>query len=100
MHHGNGDKARTRSLTQYLIVPRAKSKNSWRYSFCSAVRADSSSLRLAESTFGYVNCNFCRVCTTAAATTTRVYHLLSAGTMYQGAAAVAVWRTISSYASM
>src|SRR6185503_12484174 len=66
----------------------------------SARRAAASSLRLALSTFGYFRSSPAIVSMIAAATITRVYHLLSAGTTYHGASLVAVARIASSYARM
>ncbi len=64
----------------------------------SASPAASSSLRFALSTFGYCRSSDAMASTIAAATITLVYHLLSAGTTYQGDSSVAVSRMTSSYA--
>src|ERR1700733_6391850 len=61
--------------------------------------AASSSLRFAASTFGYDNLRLSNVSTNTVDTTSRVNHLLSAGTTYHGAASLAVFRIISSYAA-
>src|SRR5579862_3011723 len=61
--------------------------------------ASSSSLRFASSTFGNDNLRLSSVSTSTVETTSRVNHLLSAGTTYHGASLVAVLRIISSYAS-
>src|SRR4051794_35512933 len=58
------------------------------------------SSRLASLTFGYCNFIAANVSITAAATITRVNHLLSAGTTYQGEFSEAVSQMVSSYASM
>src|SRR5215471_5497606 len=55
------------------------------FSTVSACRAASSSLCFSFPTAGYARFRSARVSMTAAATTTRVNHLLSAGTTYQGA---------------
>src|SRR6266446_4548355 len=52
--------------------------------------APASSLSFPSSTFGYARSSEARVSITAAATITRVNHLLSAGTTYHGASFVAV----------
>src|SRR6185437_3409117 len=57
-------------------------------------------LRCSALICGYANFNSPNASTIAAATTSRVYHLLSAGTTYQGACLVEVAAIISSYASM
>src|SRR5262245_3018859 len=59
-----------------------------------------SSVRFALPTFGYSRSSESSASMMAAATTTRVNHLLSAGTTYQGASSVAVSRIASSYARM
>src|SRR5260370_11864743 len=53
---------------------------------------------LALSTWGYARSREASVSTTAAATTTRVNHLLSAGTTYHGLCFVAVFLILSSLA--
>src|SRR5439155_25512308 len=58
--------------------------------------AAASSLSFSSPTFGYANLSEARVSITAAATTTRVNHLLSAGTTYQCDSFVAVQRIVSS----
>lgn len=58
--------------------------------------ASCSSFRIFASRVGYARCKRSNVSTTAEATTSRMYHLLSAGTMYQGAFLVEVWRMVSS----
>src|SRR4030095_150131 len=58
------------------------------------------SFSLASLTVGYARSSEDSASITAAATTTRVNHLLSAGTTYHGARLVAVFRIVSSYASM
>src|SRR5262249_16939121 len=54
------------------------------------------SASLALSTLGYARSREASVSTMAAPTTTRVNHLLSAGTTYQGLSLVAVFRIMSS----
>src|SRR5215467_15175779 len=67
---------------------------------CKARFATASSFNLRSSAFRYLRSRESSATTTAAATTARANHLLSAGTTYHGAAFVAVFRIISSYASM
>src|SRR5512141_165945 len=67
---------------------------------CNARFAAASSFNLVSLTFGYFRSRSASASMTAAATATRVNHLLSAGTTYHGAALVAVLRIMSSYASM
>src|SRR5262245_26781022 len=67
---------------------------------CKARFALASSFNLRSSAFGYLRSRESSAAMTAAATTTRANHLLSAGTTYHGAAFVAVFRIMSSYASM
>src|SRR5436189_1268394 len=62
--------------------------------------AAASYLSLSSPTLGYSKSRSARVSMTAPATTTRVNHLLSAGTTYHGASFVAVSWIISSYACM
>src|SRR5258707_15422219 len=62
--------------------------------------AVASSLSLSSPTLGYARSRSSSVSITAAATTTRVNHLLFAGTTYHGAAFVAVSLVICSYASL
>src|SRR5450759_1280177 len=69
------------------------------YFFISAAFAAASSLSWSLPTWGYSRPREARVSLTAAATITRVNHLLSAGTTYHGAALVAVFLIMSSYAS-
>src|SRR5262249_51168916 len=66
----------------------------------SVARRVCSSFSLAALTFGYVRLSVSTATTTAAATTRRVNHLLSAGTTNQGAFFEAVARIASSYARM
>src|SRR5215510_7645089 len=82
--------------SSYLAEPRA-------YSYLSASKACfiiASSFNLLSFTCGYLRSRECNKSMTAAATTMRVNHLLSAGTTYHGAAFVAVFRIVSSYAFM
>ncbi len=69
----------------------------WR---ASAARAAANSFFFSASTFGYVRSSFSTASTIAAATTSRVNHLLSAGTTYHGACFDAVARIASSNACM
>ena len=68
------------------------------YSASSFFRAAARSLSFSGPTFGWCKSSLDSVSITAAATTSQVNHLLSAGTTYQGASGVAVWRIMSSYA--
>src|SRR5881398_319222 len=61
-----------------------------RYLLNSFFFAAASSLSLSSPTLGYARSSEARVSMTADATTTRVNHLLSAGTTYHGASFVAV----------
>src|SRR5262249_44666191 len=73
----------------------------WRYvSPASAARIVASSSFFLASTFGYVRSSCSTASTIAAATTSRVNHLSSAGTTNQGACCDAVARIASSYARM
>src|SRR6266481_972875 len=65
------------------------------FSFSSFCLAAANSFRRAASIFGKWRSRDQRASTMAAATTTRVNHLLSAGTTYHGARLVAVWRIVS-----
>ena len=69
-------------------------------SLASAARAAASSFFVASSIFGNERFSSSTAVTMAAATKSRVNHLLSAGTMYQGACFEAVARIASSNASM
>src|SRR5580700_3889945 len=60
--------------------------------------AASSSFFFASSTLGYARSSDSSVSTSTADTTSRVNHLLSAGTPYHGASSLAVFAIISSYA--
>src|SRR5438094_493526 len=62
--------------------------------------AVASSLSLSSPTFGYAKSRSAKASITAAATITRVNHLLSAATTYHGASFVAVCWIICSYACM
>lgn len=62
----------------------------------SCSRAACSSARIDLLTVGYWRLSEANVSITAAATTRRVNHLLSAGTTYQGERLLAVWRTMAS----
>src|SRR5262249_20498031 len=66
----------------------------------SIARATASSLRCALVNLGYARSRLLSASTTAAATTSRVNHLWSAGTTYHGACGVAVCWIMSSYACM
>src|SRR5215510_1105724 len=66
----------------------------------SAARAATNSFFVFASIFGYVRSSPSTACTIAAATTSRVNHLLSAGTTYHGAWFDAVARIASSKARM
>src|ERR1017187_6351006 len=70
------------------------------YSASRAFFAPASSRSFSGLTSGYRRSSESSASITAAATTTRVNHLLSAGTTYQGDSSVEVSRIISSYASM
>ena len=85
----------------FLVKSSIKSANkSYIAAVVRSISLLTAALRLASSTTG--KCSFRRLIwlTTAADTTSRVNHLLSAGTTYQGAYSVAVLRIISSYAAM
>src|ERR1700704_2418083 len=82
--------------SQNRQVLRTRSSDS--YSATSCFRAASSSAFCAGSIFGYESFSALSASTTAAATTSRVNHLLSAGTTYQGACGLAVFWIMSSYA--
>src|SRR5262245_13343219 len=69
-------------------------------SLASAARAATNSSFCFASIFGYVRSSSSIACTIAAPTTSRVNHLLSAGTTYQGACFDAVARIASSKACM
>src|SRR5580765_8678331 len=67
--------------------------------FNSEVFAACNSFLFSSDTFGYARSSDSNVSTTTVEITSRVNHLLSAGTTYHGACSVAVLRIISSYAS-
>src|SRR5258707_4132576 len=87
--NANAAKVRIRVCFQAYRRPR-------HYFLSSSFFASSSSLRLAASTLGYDSLSSSNVSTRTADTTSRVNHLLSAGTTYQGALSVAVLRIMSS----
>src|SRR5882757_7235192 len=63
--------------------------------FSSAARAAFISFSFDGATFGYSGFNFSILSISASATITRVNHLLSAGTTYQGASGVEVFSIMS-----
>ena len=98
-----GLKSRATCLGRGTEVPRYAAacetqRRRLRPSDSSAVRAARSSRRFSPSISGNSGCRLSSVSTTADATTSRVNHLLSAGTTYHGAHAVAVALIASSYA--
>src|ERR1700730_364642 len=70
------------------------------FSSLKMIRAFFKSLRFSSSTWGKERSNLLSAWTNASATTMRVNHLWSAGTTYQGARLVLVFRIIPSYALM
>jgi hypothetical protein len=78
------------SVTQRSMRAREPMQSVEGYLLNNFFLAVASSLSLSSPTSGYSKSRSDRVSITAAATTTRVNHLLSAGTTYHGAAFVAV----------
>src|SRR5262249_3370682 len=79
-----------------ILAPGRRTKGTGETGYSSSRRAASSSRRLVLSIDGYASLSFSSSATIAAATTSRVNHLWSAGTTYHGAqgvlvAAIASW---------
>src|SRR5256886_2608318 len=87
--HGQSGSA-GRSLAEKELPKREPMQSSESYLLTNFFFAAASSLSFPSSTLGYARSSEARVSITAAATTTRVNHLLSAGTTYHGASFVAV----------
>ena len=90
---------RTHTSSAQSVAQRSHSPHAHSFSANSASRIASNSFFFALSTSGNARSNSSSASTIADATTSRVNHLLSAGTTYHGACLVAVFCTISSYAS-